>query len=434
MADIKDEKIRRVLDAIAGVEKGSAWREKLDTIARQRASGDFEIDQFVPGEAIGDEESSFYLVRRDFPLETPQGQVTLGAALEAIPEHIAASACDPDLETFDPATALFIDVETTGLSGGTGTMAFLVGVGYFTEGVFRLEQCFMRDFDEEEPMLAYLDTLFRRAETVVTFNGKSFDVPLLRTRFISNRLRFRLDAALHFDLVHAVRRIWKLRLKDCSLGNVERTVLGIMRRGDVPSAEIPQIWFDYLRTRDARKLKSVFYHHQMDILSLVALTALLSQCIGAPADEDFDHAEDQLSLARLHFRQKRFQEAADHAQGLLDTGIEKPIRRACLELLAFASKRGQDWERMERAWELMLQEFPHEFLPRLELAKHHEHRTRNLIKAKHICEKAIEFLETRTALSRIDDFENYHAKDFQYRLERIQRKLAKHRINDTSTE
>jgi len=351
--------------------------------------------------------------------------VELGAVLGAIPEHIALSACDTELEAFDPATALFIDAETTGLAGGTGTVAFLVGVGYMNQGAFRLDQCFMRDFDDEEPMLRYLDTLFKQGEAVVSFNGKSFDVPLLRSRFISQRMPFRLDAALHFDLVHAARRFWKMRLKDCSLGNIEREVLGIQRHGDIPSAEIPQIWMDYLYTRDARVLPRVFYHHKMDILSLTALTALLSQCLDVPAGQGFEHAEDRLSLVRLHFRQKRYEDVRVHAHELLETDLDPLVRRECLELLAFAQKRLQDWDLMEETWSLMFQEFPREILPRLELAKHHEHRTRNLFEAARICEETLEFLHTRNALGHDDDFDAWQARSFQHRLDRLRRKIAK---------
>jgi uncharacterized protein YprB with RNaseH-like and TPR domain len=354
----------------------------------------------------------------------------LGAVLEAIPEHIALSACDPELDAFDPSTALFMDAETTGLAGGTGTIAFLVGVGYFTENAFRLDQCFLRDFDEEEAMLEYLDRVFAHSETVVTFNGKTFDIPLLRTRFVANRQPFRLDGAMHFDLIHAVRRIWKLRLKDCSLSNVERVVLGIQRQGDVPSAEIPQIWFDYLRTRDARDLKRVFYHHRMDILSLVALTALLSQCLDVPHGRGFEHAEDRLCLVRLHFRQKRFEDAVSHAKQLLETETEPFIRRECLELLGFASKRLQDWTTMEDTWRLMAREFPSDLLCRLELAKHHEHRTRNLAEAERVCVEALERLGTRAMRDPEDELGTLQGRTFQRRLERIRRKLSKAGIDD----
>ena len=418
------DKLRNLLDQ-RDVMTGAQLREDHERIEERRAAGDLEVDQCVPGEVVGEEGNAFYLVRHDFPLDTRQGGLELGAVFESSPEHIALSACDAQLEAFDPATALFVDAETSGLAGGAGTIAFLMGVGYFTEGVFRLEQCFMRDFDDEEPMLHYLDGLFARGETVVSFNGKSFDMPLLRARFVSNRLPFRLDAANHYDLVHACRRIWKLRLKDCSLGNIERQVLGIRRHGDVPSAQIPEIWFSYLRTRDARLLPRVFYHHQMDILSLVTLTARVAQCLSHPVGDALEYAEDRLSLVRLHYRQKRFAEAAAHADRLLELETDPDLRRYAFELLARACKRLEDWDRMADVWGLMLREFPSELLPRLELAKHHEHRSKNLAEAIRLCEEAMEMLDTPSVVSPLSDFDDLQARDFLYRLDRLRGKQAK---------
>jgi uncharacterized protein YprB with RNaseH-like and TPR domain len=423
MSDIKDRLQSMLGDK--GLMTGAEWRRKADDLARRRAEGEFEIDKVVPGEDVGEEDARFYLVRTDLGLDTQQGHVALGAALDAIPEHIALSACDSELEAFDPATTAFMDTETTGLAGGAGTVAFLVGVGFFTNDGFRLEQCFMRDYDEEEPMLRYLDGLFKRFETVVSYNGKSFDLPLLRTRFIQNRIPFRLDSAMHFDLVHAARRFWKRRLADCALGTIEREVLGVMRHGDVPSAEIPQIWFDYLRTRDARKLGGVFYHHKMDILSLVTLTGWLSQCLAKPQGQGFEHVEDRLSLVRLHFRQKQYDEVLYHGNRLLEAEPEAAIRRECLELMCFAGKRRQDYVQMKEALELLLQEFPKDLVARLELAKLHEHRTRNLFEAERICQETIQFLETRIALGRDTDLDESQLVMFRHRLERVQRKLSK---------
>ena len=432
MGDNLQDKLKSLL-ANRNLMLGSDWAKKREQIDQQRKEGLFEIEHEVPGTVVENESGRFYLVRQEYPLETAHGIVELGAALDVIPEQIAFSACDSELETFDPNTAVFIDTETTGLAGGTGTTAFLIGVGYFSKDMFVLEQAFMRDFDEEEAMLRYLDTLFANAETVVTFNGKSFDVPLLRTRYIANRLPFRFDAIAHFDLVHAARRIWKMRLKDCSLGNIERTVLGIKRHGDVPSAEIPQMWLDYLHTRDARQLKRVFYHHSMDILSLAALMALMSQSLETAANTGFEHAEDQLSLTRLHFRGKRFAEAVEHANRLLETETDEFIRREALELLAVSYKRLQDWDNMENAWELMRREFPSYLLPKLELAKHHEHRTRNISEALVLCEEIMNRLNPDSS-GEEDDFDNLQTKSLRRRLQRLQRKQTKSSPRDPDTD
>ena len=420
MADLND-KLKQLM-AQRGLMLGSQWRQERDRVEQQRQSararGDFEIDKCVPGEVVENEAGAFYRVRTDFPLDACQGGVPLGDIFSAAGEHIAFSACDQDLAGFDPATAVFVDIETTGLAGGAGTTAFLVGAGYFTAAppVFRLDQCFMRDFDDEEAMLLYLQDIFARVETVVTFNGKTFDVPLLRSRFISNRLPFRLDAALHYDLIHAVRRIFKLRLKDCSLANVEREVLNIHRHGDIPGAEIPQVWFDYLRSRDARVLPRVFNHHRNDVVSLVALAALIAQRLSVPCGDGFDHAEDRLSVVRLHHRQKKFEAVVEHARKLLECETDNSLRRECLCILCSAYKRMQDWQQMEEILNLMTREFPSDLTARLELAKYHEHRSRNLAEALRICHEALQICPP---------YDQDFIADFQRRKTRLERKLQK---------
>lgn len=389
----------------------------------EREAGTYRLENHIPGEVIGDAESGFYLIRHDYPLDFRQGIVTLGAALESQSKHIAFSACDPDLADFDPRTACFVDTETTGLMGGTGTVAFLVGVGYFTEYTFRLDQCIMRNFDDEEPMLQYLAELFDRHDTLVSYNGKSFDLPLLRTRFIQNRIPFRGDSILHLDLVHAARRFWKQRLKDCSLGNVEREILAIHREGDVPGYLIPQLWFRYLDEQDARPLEGVIYHHEMDILSLVSLTAWMSQCLDTPGGQGFAHVEDKLSVVRLHFRQKHYDEVIEHAAAFLAEVTVPPLRRECLEMLGLACKRRERWVEMQAAWEQILEVFPADPVASHELAKHYEHRARDLGAAMRLCRAALTHYATREGSAGLERAE---ARAFRHRLERLERKVGKH--------
>jgi tetratricopeptide (TPR) repeat protein len=283
----------------------------------------------------------------------------------------------------------------------------------------------MRDYDEEPPMLRYLDNLFKRFSVVVTYNGKSFDVPLLRSRFISNRMRFRLDATTHLDLVHVSRRLWKQRLGDCSLGNIERNILGVHRVNDVPSAEIPQIWLDYLHTRDATKLARVFRHHETDIISLAALTGAVSKQLSAPDGEGFEHAEDRLSVLRLLMRRRKYEEAVSHGDNLLDseTDLSPTLRQECHELLALAHKRLEHWEDFERVWRRLLESFPSNMGAHLELAKHHEHRTREFPEAIRICKEALSILEVREGIGRGFDVGELYHETFLRRLERIQGKM-----------
>ena len=413
----------RFLLGTKGIISGAQWKAKAADENRRRVEGGFEVHQAVPGEVIGDSDGGFHRVREDLPLDTEHGGVALGAALDTVAAHISLSANDTELLEFDPRKAVFVDTETTGLMGGTGTTAFLVGVGSFHEDCFRLEQCFMRDFDDEEPMLRYLAERFAQAETLVSFNGKSFDLPLLRTRFISNRIPCRIEGLMHLDLVHASRRIWKTRLRDCSLGNIEREVMGIVRCGDVDSALIPQLWLNYLHTRDARPLRPVFYHHKMDILSLASLTAHLSRMIDVPDGKGFVHEEDRLSLLRLHFRQKRYEDVLGLAETLLVSLTDRNLRKECLEMTAFAAKRRSRWETMETAWLGAISEFPRHLTARAEMAKHYEHRKRDLPGAARFCAEAIRVIEERAPRSEDADAE-WSIEGFRRRLDRIERKLA----------
>ena len=407
---------------------GSQWEGKRQEQTERRRAGDYDLPQVVPGttwpEEVSEDDSAFYLVRTEYPLDHIHGNLPLGAALQVSGEHIAFSAVDDELIEFEPATACFVDTETIGLAGGAGTVAFLVGVGYFTENAFRLDQCFMRDYDEEEPMLQFLAERFQHTTAVVGYNSKSFDMPLLRTRFIQNRIPFRAEACAHYDLVHAARRFYKRRLSDCSLKNIESEVLDITRHGDVPSYLIPQLWFDYLRTRDARPLKGVFYHHETDILSLVTLTAWLGSCLAAERGAGFDHLEDKLSLARLHQKQKRYDEAAELAKACLESdrfdrpgAAEETMRRECLNLLADAYKRLNRFDDMQETLELAVSEYPSNAAARLELVKHLEHRVKDLARARELCVEVLEAPGRFGALTMVVEFEG--------RLTRLERKLGR---------
>ena len=422
MSDTK-EKLKRLLKT-PGLSTGSDVQNRLAELARKREEGAFEIEGVVEGRVVENDAGAFYLVQQRYSMDTPHGPVTLGDVMDAAGQHIAFGACDDELVDFDPRVTAFVDTETGGLVGGAGNVAFLVGVGYFENDEFVLDQCFMRDYDEEEPMLHYLDNVFKRMESVVSYNGKSFDLPLMRTRFIQNRIPYRLDASMHFDLLHTARRFWKRRLKDCSLGNVEREILGMPRHNDVNSALIPQLYFDYLRSRDARPLERVFYHHKMDILSLVALTAWVSRCLADP-DSGFSHADDKLSLVRVHMRQKKYEDAIGHARAALDTDLDDLCLREAYEQMALAAKRLNDYVTMEEALVNWAEAFPNDIDAHRELAKHYEHRKRDLPAALHHCNSALEVIAKRRQARMMTDKDPAYAHDFRHRLERIKGKLER---------
>ena len=400
---------------IGGESAAMPHDEEPDTAA--------EIDAVLPGKIIGDEESAFFCLRQEYPLDHTLGDVPLGDALSSSGKEIALSACDDSLLSFNPRKTCFMDTETTGLAGGAGTVAFLVGIGYFEETSFVLEQCFLRDYDDETAMLEYLGEKMAAFNAVVSYNGKSFDLPLMRSRFVQQRLKFPLDNVSHYDLVHAARRVWKKRLNNCALNNIEREVLGLHRHGDVPGYLIPHLWLRYLDTRDAHAMKSVFYHHEMDILSLVALTGYLTKRLAANTDATFHHAEDRLAVIKLYVRNKDYESAIREAQQFLETSLIKDeLRRECLALLGQSCKRSQRYEDMLNAWNLMHEEFPEDPLAATELAKYNEHQERNFKEAIKVCRETLTCLENNATPL---DFAISALRGRLARLEKKQERLQK---------
>ncbi len=422
---LEKDSARRLRERL-GLMSGLEWRQRHEADDEARDRGEYEADKVVGGRLVDGKDGQFLLLRTEYPMEHLHGHTELGAALESDPEHLAFFGNDETLVECNLEKTFFVDTETTGLSGGAGTVAFLIGVGRFQDGLFVLDQCFMRDYDDEEPMLEYLAELFAECDTVVSFNGKSFDLPLLRTRFVQNRQRFRLDGTMHLDLVHTARRFWKRRLSNCSLGNLEREVLGVRRMGDVSSALIPQLWLEYLHTRDARPLQGVFYHHRMDILSLVTLVGMLSRQMRRTDGTQFEHVEDQLSLLRAHFRQRQYDKVVLLGRAFLDQDSIADLRRECLEMMGLACKRTARFADMQETLERWHLEFPTDVQAAMELAKHHEHRTRDLRRAEQICVETLERFQTAPQVISALDPAAYQVP-LHRRLERIRTKLRKAR-------
>ena len=195
---------------------------------------------------------------------------------------------------------IFLDTETTGLSGGTGTIPFMIGAGRFNGDQFLLEQFFLRSPAEEKAQLAALSKFVDGAKAVVSYNGKSFDLPIINTRFILNRLDNPFDGIDHIDLLHITRRVWKRRLKQCNLGNIEKEILEFFRTDeDIPGYLVPEFYRNYVVHGDASQVANIFYHNEIDVVSLSALFTMLAAILENPTSELLSHTEDIYSIARL---------------------------------------------------------------------------------------------------------------------------------------
>jgi hypothetical protein len=281
---------------------------------------------------------------------------------------------------------------------------------------FRVRQYFMRDYHEEPALLHALGAELRRFDRLVTFNGKMFDVPLLDSRFRLSRERFPLADAPHLDLLHPARRLWKARLESCRLQSLEAALMGLRRAGDIPGEEIPQVYFDWVRRRDARMLARVFEHNRQDIVSLAALAVLACQWVEEGRAED---PRDVFSLARVLERARLFDRSEAEYRRALDLG-PGALRGPALLRLAWRAKRAGEPERAAVLW--MEAGGAGEPEGWRELAMHHEHRTRDLDEALAAVERGLALV----APLRQRDVRSWHlAEGFERRRDRLLRKKAR---------
>lgn len=282
-------------------------------------------------------------------------------------------ACDPRFsgESWDIRRVLFLDTETTGLSGGAGTVAFEIGVGFIDERGMVIRQYVMREYSEEAAMLSEIASLLRRTDTIVSFNGKTFDLPLLESRMVIHRIRLPVTQMPHVDLLHAARRVYKLRLKRCSLAALETAVLGQTRQDDLPGAQVPQRYFDYVRTREFALLEDVLRHNFDDVKSLACLTGHLCAVFREPGK--LAHPEDLFSVGRTLMRGGRTQQARACFKIL---GHSTLSAQAHMHLAA-SYKKEKEWAEAVETCQRMIAQGAGGVWPYIELAKYYEHIARD---------------------------------------------------------
>lgn len=328
-------------------------------------------------------------------------------------------ACDPHFtgSRWDISKLLFLDTETTGLSGGAGTLAFEIGVGYIQGHYMIIRQYVMRDYSEEAAMLHDLANLIGGFDTLVTFNGKTFDIPLLESRMIMQRIRPMLSELPHFDLLHACRRVYKLRLKRCNLATLEEAVLGQGRKEDLPGALVPQRYFDYLKTKEFALLDDVLDHNRQDVQSLASLTGHLCSVFRSP--QQLAYAEDIFSVGRT-----------------LERGGDVYRARKCYRILGHSSmsskahmhlaasfKRERNWEEAVSSWNDMIARAEGGVLPYIEAAKYYEHVMRDIPRALSYANAALAYELNMTLLR--DEGQNETLSALHKRIDRLKKKQNK---------
>jgi uncharacterized protein YprB with RNaseH-like and TPR domain len=389
---------------------------RIEDKSRQRSAGSrrARLEDILGGEVEETESGRVFVVRQRFEAGHRHGSELLGSAAELVPESMSLLT-RRGIAPPAGGRLLYLDTETTGLAGGTGTYVFLVGAGFFAGGTFEVRQYFMRDLDEEPALLSAVGALLGEFDGVVTYNGGGFDLPLLETRFVLARRRFP-DDVFHLDLLSSARRLWSTRLADCRLGTLERHVLGFTRDDDLPGALIPAAYFEYLRRKQPGALPRIFEHNRHDILSLAALTGWVTGAVARAPVGDL-HPEELAGLGRLW-------EAADVERGLacyqmaLEQGLASPGRERVLLRLAAVEKRRARWDEARAFWEAAISS-ARWFDPRPweEIAKVHEHRRRDLPAARALVEAALTHGRQHAAPEHV-------LANFTHRLNRLTRRLS----------
>jgi hypothetical protein len=347
-------------------------------------------------------------------------------------EILADWVGDSRLGDLSPASFAFLDTETTGLSGGTGTFAFLIGVGRFENQEFHLAQFFLRDPAEEPAQLAALEAFLAPCQAIVTFNGKAFDLPLLITRYNLHGWQHPFTDLIHVDLLHLARRLWKERLPSRSLGSLEVQILDAHRtEEDVPGWLIPSLFFNYLRDGDPEPLKSVFYHNAMDVLSLAALLNYSAALLANPLGEGVQHGLDLIALARffehlgnLDAAARLYAQALDHADAHSDR-LPRDVILQAIHRLAVIHKRQDNLVAAVPLWQQAARR--QHLAAHVELAKVYEHRWHDLPAAFYWTNAAIELIQTSPNEGGVS-LPAYERRqwlaELEHRLTRLRRKLG----------
>ena len=396
-----------------GVKTGTA------DLPRPKPAEEKKIENLLSGEFRQTRYGESFVVEQRFPLNVPHGRASMHPAV--LPEILGVWAKDARINELPAEKFVFFDTETSGLSGGTGTYAFMVGAGRFEGDDFLLAQFFLRDPSEEPAMLEAMAEFFAPAEVLVSYNGKSFDAPLLQTRYKLHSIPVPFEGYAHLDLLHLARRLWRDRLASRTLQSIEAHILGVTRTSEeVPGYEIPYLYFDYLRDRDATQMKGVFYHNEIDILSLAALLNHAAAMLADPFGESVHHNLDVIAIAKLFEDLKEWDYAAKlYEHGLEEALPEEDFSKAVKRLAVLQRRRGDVEEALK--WWKQAVEAGHIYA-HVELAKYYEHKTKEHLLAEALTKQALSLVNE----GELQEYERNHWLDeLSHRLERIQRKIGK---------
>jgi uncharacterized protein YprB with RNaseH-like and TPR domain len=370
------------------------------------------VEEWLSGEEVETPAGRHYETEKLYERHRRHGSMDISFLAE-LPDDLLGTISEGAAAPASPQRWAFLDTETTGLAGGSGTYAFLIGVGRITPEGFRLRQYFMREHGEEASMLMALARHLEDFDVLVTYNGKTYDQPLLETRYRMSRARPPFSRMCHVDLLFAARRLWKLRFESCRLVELENRILGVERQGDLPGELIPYVYFEYLRSGEAFRLVPIFHHNALDILTLACLTAIVPRPFQSPHDASLTHGAEMVGLARWMRQGERVEESIQWMRRGVERGLRDDLMfRTLWDIALLEKKQGRDDAALAAFTELATSANPFRVAALEELAKHYEHRERNYAMAMEMTLDALKLEES---------------EELRKRRERLERRLATRR-------
>lgn len=408
-----------------GKEENLSVKDKLQhliTLTREKRTSELETPDFEPLER---EPIQFF--ENPYPLDVRYGKITLSTGLDIEGDILAWLSKDAEFANLDLSTALFIDLETTGLSGGTGVVPFLVGMGYYRDDRFYVSQYFLGEMAEEERMIQELGQFFSEMnfQSVVSYNGKGFDLPLLETRFILYRLPFLLSELPHLDFLFSARSLWRHKHENCRLFHLAREVVNADRAEDIPSAEIPWRYFQYLNTGNFDLIEPILYHNQEDILSLLGVVVAGSLVFSEKGEEGFVDAMDLFGAGKILEKVGDVEKSVLFFKKALDGELSDEISQEAKKKISYHFKRSQDWESAFLVWKEMASSETasmNQLLSFREMAMYLEHKEKKYEEARKMAEEGFVMAM---------GFSSYYEKDFAHRLDRLKQKIKRQEESKT---
>mgnify|MGYP001027010518 CR=1 FL=1 len=405
-------------------EAGLTVKEKLERLISLTDKGRGLAPAAAPRAVPARRREPVQVFENSYLVGASYGRIPIGMGLQVPADILGFLSRDAAFEGLDLSTAVFLDLETTGLAGGTGTVPFLVGLAYYRDDRFKVTQFFLDEMAEEDRLIRELDRFVRDMgfRSIVSYNGKAFDLPLVETRFAMHRAACPLRGLPHLDFLFSARSLWKHKYDSCRLFSLAQQICQAERSEDIPGAEIPGRYFQYIRNGDFSLIEPIIYHNQEDLLSLLGVVvagAILVERNRASAARGDGDAMDLFGVAKL------FEKAGDttRSAALLEQalasgrGLTAEVSQVARKKLSHHFKKAKDWDKALSFWQEGAS--GDELESYREMAMYYEHQAKDFAEAVRLATEGLALAKEKRQFAA--------EKDFEKRLARIRVKLAKGR-------